>query len=80
MCPMPEPRIHENLRAARESAGLPQHKIAAALGMGEQVYGRMERGERPMRAIELWRVARFLGIEPEALFKVNPSTQNAIAA
>lgn len=78
MCAMPEPRIHENLRDARRAAKIPQHRVAAAIGIADTLYSRVERGKRPLKAIELWRAAQFLELDVASLFET--PTENAAAA
>lgn len=46
-----------------------QQQVAALIGMDGSVYGRVESGARPLRALELRDVARALGVSPEALLR-----------
>ncbi|SKU65107.1 anaerobic benzoate catabolism transcriptional regulator [Mycobacteroides abscessus subsp. massiliense] len=63
------------LRRRREALGLQQREIAAAAGLASIVYGRVELGNRPVRATELRDIARALGVGMEALMaEITPVT------
>ncbi|WP_157896105.1 MULTISPECIES: helix-turn-helix domain-containing protein [Mycobacteroides] len=63
------------LRRRREALGLQQREIAAAAGLASIVYGRVELGNRPVRATELRDIARALGVGMESLMaEITPVT------
>lgn len=63
------------IRRRRESLGLQQRQIAAQAGLASVVYGRIELGNRPVRATELRDIARILGVDMESLVReVSPVT------
>ena len=60
--------IREALIAARRQAGLSQAEVALRLGKAKSHVALIERGQRRVDSLELYRIARCLGAEPEALF------------
>ncbi|MBV0918044.1 anaerobic benzoate catabolism transcriptional regulator [Mycobacteroides abscessus subsp. massiliense] len=63
------------IRRRREALGLQQRQIAAQAGLASVVYGRIELGNRPVRATELRDIARILGVDMESLVReVSPVT------
>lgn len=63
------------IRARRTARGLQQQEMAERLGIAAVVYGRMELGNRPVRATELRDIAKVLGISTDDLLRgVNPVT------
>lgn len=63
------------IRRRREALGLQQRQIAAQAGLASVVYGRIELGNRPVRATELRDIAQALGTDMESLVReVTPVT------
>ncbi|RIU33896.1 helix-turn-helix domain-containing protein [Mycobacteroides abscessus] len=63
------------IRRRREALGLQQREVAAQAGLASVVYGRIELGNRPVRATELRDIARILGVDMESLVReVSPVT------
>jgi transcriptional regulator with XRE-family HTH domain len=60
--------IRETLIAARREAGLSQAQLAARLGKANSHVALIERGQRRVDSLELYRIALCLGAKPEALF------------
>ncbi len=52
-----------------------QQDVAKQVGLAPVVYGRIELGTRPCRAMELWRISRILGTTVDDLLEsVRPVT------
>lgn len=49
---------------AREKAKLKQEDLAAAIGKGQSYVSNIERGERRLDVLELFVIARALGLKP----------------
>ncbi|MBN7524301.1 helix-turn-helix transcriptional regulator [Mycobacteroides abscessus subsp. massiliense] len=63
------------IRRRREALGLQQREIAGQAGLASIVYGRVELGNRPVRATELRDIARALGVGMESLMaEITPVT------
>lgn len=63
------------IRRRRAAAGLQQQEMAERLGLAAVVYGRMELGNRPVRATELRDIAKALGASADDLLReVTPVT------
>ncbi|MEY8013948.1 helix-turn-helix domain-containing protein [Mycobacterium servetii] len=63
------------IRRRRAARGLTQQAMAERLGMSPVVYGRVELGNRPVRAVELRDIARTLGVPMDDLVReVDPIT------
>ncbi|WP_100485892.1 helix-turn-helix domain-containing protein [Mycobacteroides abscessus] len=63
------------IRRRREALGLQQREVAAQTGLASVVYGRIELGNRPVRATELRDIAQALGVGMEALLgEITPVT------
>ncbi|BBZ83104.1 hypothetical protein MABM_30200 [Mycobacteroides abscessus] len=63
------------IRRRREALGLQQRQIAAQTGLASVVYGRIELGNRPVRATELRDIAQALGVGMESLLgEITPVT------
>lgn len=63
------------IRRRRESLGLQQRQVAAQAGLASVVYGRIELGNRPVRATELRDIAQALGVGMESLLgEITPVT------
>lgn len=54
--------------AARREAGVTQRSLAHRLGKAASHVGQIERGQRRVDALELYYIARCLGLRPTALF------------
>jgi transcriptional regulator with XRE-family HTH domain len=57
------------LRKARLSLGLSQEELAASCGLDRTYIGGVERGERNLSLLNIWRIAAALKIHPSELFK-----------
>lgn len=57
-----------SLAEARRGAGLHQEQLAERLGKDQSVISNIERGQRRVDVLELYAIARALGIEPSDLF------------
>lgn len=55
------------IRRRREARKLRQREIAERLGVAPLVYGRMELGTRPIKAVELRELANMLGVSADDL-------------
>lgn len=63
------------IRRRREALGLQQRQVAAQAGLASVVYGRIELGNRPVRATELRDIAQALGVGMESLLgEITPVT------
>lgn len=63
------------IRARRAARGLQQQEMAERLGLAPVVYGRIELGNRPVKATELRDIARVLGVTADDLLgAVSPVT------
>ncbi len=58
----------ENVRAAREKAGLTQEQLAWAAGLHQTEIARIEGGRRNPGLDTIFKVARGLGVAPGELF------------
>lgn len=65
--------IRHRLVQAREAAGVTQGYVARRLGISKASYGRCERGEQPLSASRLGRVAGVLGVSVQHLLGHEPS-------
>ncbi|ANO12798.1 helix-turn-helix domain-containing protein [Mycobacteroides abscessus] len=72
------------IRARRTARGLQQQELAERIGMAPVVYGRIELGNRPVKATELRDIARVLGVTTDdllgAVSPVSPEQQVERAA
>lgn len=67
------------IRRRRAARGLTQQAMAERLGMAPVVYGRIELGNRPVRAVELRDIARVLGVSTDDLLReVDPVTAEEV--
>jgi transcriptional regulator with XRE-family HTH domain len=57
-----------SLADARREAGLLQEDLAARMGKDQSVISNIERGHRRVDVLELYAIARALGLEPVELF------------
>ncbi|MGV0656753.1 helix-turn-helix transcriptional regulator [Mycolicibacterium thermoresistibile] len=63
------------IRARRVGRGLQQQEMAEMLGLAPVVYGRIELGNRPVKATELRDIARILGVSTDDLLReITPVT------
>lgn len=72
VCGMADPRdraLGDAIRRRRQAVGLQQREIAEKLGLTAIVYGRMELGNRPIKALELREIAQALGTDMDALMQ-----------
>jgi transcriptional regulator with XRE-family HTH domain len=60
----------ELLIAARDKAGLTQHKLARRLGKPQSFVAKYEGGERRLDVVEFLMIARALGANPLRLVKI----------
>lgn len=63
------------IRERRKAMRIHQQDVAEQVGLAPVVYGRIELGTRPCRAMELWRISRILGTTVDDLLEsVRPVT------
>jgi transcriptional regulator with XRE-family HTH domain len=60
--------LRETLVQARRTAGCSQAELALRLGKAKSHVAMIERGQRRVDSLELYLMARCLGLEPRALF------------
>jgi transcriptional regulator with XRE-family HTH domain len=56
------------IKALRENLGFSQERLAELASLHRTYIGGVERGERNVSLINIWRIAEALGINPSALF------------
>ena len=56
------------VRAARKARGLSQEALADAAGIDGSHMGKIERGERNVTILNVWRIASALGVRPSTIF------------
>lgn len=56
------------IRAIREGRGYSQERLAELASLHRTYIGGVERGERNVSLVNIWRIAEALGIAPSALF------------
>jgi len=61
--------IRQVLIGARHDAKLSQAEVAGRLGRSKSHIARIECGERRIDALELYRMAKVLGLEPARMFE-----------
>jgi transcriptional regulator with XRE-family HTH domain len=86
-CRRPNPVFSDEYRAlldvvrqARRQAGLSQRALAQRLGKAQSHIGMIERGQRRIDSLELYFMAKAVGVEPEALFEQIARRVDAVAA
>ncbi|HYV48445.1 MAG TPA: helix-turn-helix transcriptional regulator [Myxococcaceae bacterium] len=62
-------RFGARIRAERERRGLSQEEFAARAGLHRTYLGGVERGERNLGLLNVFRIARALGVPPSTLFR-----------
>jgi transcriptional regulator with XRE-family HTH domain len=65
--------IGERVREAREAAGMTQGRLAELVGLERTALVRVEKGERRLNAMELFRLADALGLPPTYLVAPVPA-------
>jgi transcriptional regulator with XRE-family HTH domain len=71
--PKPKPLLSlgRAIRARREVLGLSQEALAHACNLDRTYIGGVERGERNLGMINLWRIADALGVHPAELLRAD---------
>jgi transcriptional regulator with XRE-family HTH domain len=64
----PKTEFGARVRKLRESKGWSQEKLAAEAGLDRTYIGSVERGERNISLINIYRIAKALSIQPHRLF------------
>ena len=59
----------QNIKAAREAAGISQTELAERIGTTRQQIGKYETGEQDMTVARLVQIATALGVEPDRLIE-----------
>jgi transcriptional regulator with XRE-family HTH domain len=62
--------LRELLVAARDKAGLSQHKLAGRLGKNQSFVAKYEGGERRLDVIEFITIARAIGADPVRILRL----------
>ncbi len=55
--------LRNQLRSARQAAGLTQVDLSAAIGKSQTFVSDVERGVRRLDTIELWEICRAMGVD-----------------
>jgi transcriptional regulator with XRE-family HTH domain len=61
-------RFGARLRELRERAGISQEESAHLAGLDRSYIGQVERGERNVSLVNIYKIARGLGVSPGDLF------------
>jgi transcriptional regulator with XRE-family HTH domain len=64
----PSKKLGAGLAAVRRETGVLQEELAARIGKDQSVISNIERGHRRIDVLELYAIARALGIDPVDLF------------
>ena len=59
----------QNIKDAREAAGISQAELAERIGTTRQQIGKYETGEQDMTVARLVQIATALGVEPDRLIE-----------
>lgn len=59
-------RVITALKAARKARGITQASLAVAFGKPQSFIAKVENGERRLDVVEFVKLARLVGMEPEA--------------
>jgi transcriptional regulator with XRE-family HTH domain len=59
----------QNIKSARERAGISQTELAERIGTTRQQIGKYEAGSQDMTVARMLRIASALGVEPDTLIK-----------
>jgi transcriptional regulator with XRE-family HTH domain len=65
----------QNIKAAREMAGISQTELAERIGTTRQQIGKYETGTQDMTVERMLRIAAALGVEPNTLIKQEESNE-----
>jgi transcriptional regulator with XRE-family HTH domain len=65
----------QNIKAAREKAGISQTELAERIGTTRQQIGKYETGTQDMTVERMLRIAAALGVEPNTLIKQEESNE-----
>jgi transcriptional regulator with XRE-family HTH domain len=65
----------QNIKAARERAGISQTELAERIGTTRQQIGKYETGTQDMTVERMLRIAAALGVEPNTLIKQEESNE-----
>jgi transcriptional regulator with XRE-family HTH domain len=63
-------RFGRAVRAMREARGMSQEELALECGLDRTYIGGVERGERNVSLVNIWKIAAALHVEPKELFDV----------
>lgn len=72
----PNPRLAAfgaAVRELRKSRGISQERLADEVGIHRTYIGGVERGERNVSLLNIWRIAVALGVPPSGLFSIAES-------
>ena len=61
----------QNIKAAREAAGISQTELAKRIGTTRQQIGKYETDKQDMTLNRLFQIASALGVEPDTLTNIN---------
>lgn len=60
-------KLGRNMRASREAQDVPAHRIAAQMAVHFSTITHWESGRNPIAAVDLWRYAATIGVDPRDL-------------
>jgi transcriptional regulator with XRE-family HTH domain len=63
----PRARFGERLRSLRSTKGISQEELAARSGLNRTYVGSVERGERNVSLLNIYKLAAALGVPPSTL-------------